>query len=54
MLHEEPTERVDAVWLVASSVSESDMAGAKRKDTSLLFKRVGKVSYFVSWLVALR
>ena len=41
MLHEEPTERVDAVWLVASSVSKSDMAGAQWEDTSLLFKRVG-------------
>ena len=41
MLHEEPTERVDAVGLVASSVSESDMAGAQGEDTSLLFKRVG-------------
>lgn len=41
MLHEEPTERVDAVWLVASTVSKSDMAGAQGEDTSLLFKRVG-------------
>lgn len=41
MLHEEPTERVNAVGLIACSVSESDMAGAQRKDTSLLFKRVG-------------
>ena len=30
------------------------MAGAQWEDTSLLFKRVGKVSYLVSWLVALR
>ena len=54
MLHEEPTERVDAVGLVASSVGKSYMAGAQWEDTSLLFKRVGSVSYLVSWLVVLR
>ena len=41
MLHEEPTDRVNAVGLVASSVGKSDMAGAQWEDTSLLFKRVG-------------
>lgn len=41
MLHEEPSERVDAVGLVASSVGKSDMAGAQGEDTSLLFKGVG-------------
>lgn len=54
MLHEEPTQRFDAVGLVASSVGKSDMAGAQREDTSLLLKRVGKVSYLVSWLLVLR